>query len=148
MPRARGLKMSAEERTIPRPAGQVADLTTTEAVQRDAAGSLRVSLSFLSFPQEWGAEGVTANMRFEADVSYKGHSRAPSGTPWPTRRPGPSGPTPYTGSRSSPRGRSASASRLRITIWCIIPVRLHMTVTEFVPGQRVAMEGKTLIWPG
>jgi hypothetical protein len=36
-------------------------------------------------------------------------------------------------------------SRLRITIWCIIPVRLHMTITEFVPGQRVAMEGKALI---
>jgi len=36
-------------------------------------------------------------------------------------------------------------SRLRITIWCIIPVRLHMTITEFVPGQLVAMEGKALI---
>jgi len=28
-------------------------------------------------------------------------------------------------------------SRLRITIWCIIPIRLHMTITEVVPGQRV-----------
>ena len=36
-------------------------------------------------------------------------------------------------------------SRLRIIIWCIIPVRLHMTITEFVPGQRVAMEGKALV---
>ena len=36
-------------------------------------------------------------------------------------------------------------SRLLITIWCIMPVRLHMTITEFVPGQRVAMEGKALI---
>jgi len=36
-------------------------------------------------------------------------------------------------------------SKMRITIWFIIPVRLHMTITEFVPGQRVAMEGKALI---
>lgn len=36
-------------------------------------------------------------------------------------------------------------SRLRITVMCLIPVRLHMTITEFVPGQRVAMEGKTLL---
>ena len=36
-------------------------------------------------------------------------------------------------------------SRLRITIWCIMPIRLHMTITEIVPGQRVAMEGKALI---
>jgi Polyketide cyclase / dehydrase and lipid transport len=42
-------------------------------------------------------------------------------------------------------GPLAVGSRLRITIWCIIPVRLHMTITEFVPGQRVAMEGKALI---
>jgi Polyketide cyclase / dehydrase and lipid transport len=42
-------------------------------------------------------------------------------------------------------GTLGVGSRLRITIWCIIPVRLHMTITEFVPGQRVAMEGKALI---
>ena len=36
-------------------------------------------------------------------------------------------------------------SKMRITIWCIMPVRLHMTITEFVAGQRVAMEGKALI---
>ena len=35
-------------------------------------------------------------------------------------------------------------SKVRITIIFIIPVRLYMTVTEFVPGQRVAMEGKAL----
>jgi hypothetical protein len=42
-------------------------------------------------------------------------------------------------------GPISVGSRLRITIWFIIPVRLHMTITEFVPGQRVAMEGKTLL---
>ena len=42
-------------------------------------------------------------------------------------------------------GPPGIGTRLRITIWCIIPVRLHMTITEFVPGQRVAMEGKALI---
>ena len=36
-------------------------------------------------------------------------------------------------------------SRFRITIIVVIPIRLYMTVTEFVPGQRVAMEGKTLL---
>ncbi len=36
-------------------------------------------------------------------------------------------------------------ARFRITIMCIIPVRLHMTVTEFLPGERVAMEGRTLL---
>ncbi len=36
-------------------------------------------------------------------------------------------------------------SRLRITIWFILPVSLHMTITEYVPGQRVVMEGKTLL---
>ena len=42
-------------------------------------------------------------------------------------------------------GPPGVGSRLRIMIWCIIPVWLHMTITEFVPGQRVAMEGKALI---
>lgn len=36
-------------------------------------------------------------------------------------------------------------ARFRITIMCIIPVWLHMTVTEFLPGERVAMEGKALL---
>jgi hypothetical protein len=36
-------------------------------------------------------------------------------------------------------------SKMRITIWCIVPIRLHMTITEFVLGQRVAMEGGTLL---
>lgn len=42
-------------------------------------------------------------------------------------------------------GPLSVGSRLRITIWCILPIRLHMTITEFIPGQRVAMEGKALI---
>jgi len=42
-------------------------------------------------------------------------------------------------------GTLGVGSRMRIIIWCIIPIRLHMTITEFVPGQRVAMEGKALI---
>ena len=41
-------------------------------------------------------------------------------------------------------GTLGVGSRMRIIIWCIIPIRLHMTITEFVPGQRVAMEGKAL----
>lgn len=36
-------------------------------------------------------------------------------------------------------------SRLRITIIAIIPIRLLMTITEFVPGQLVVMEGKALV---
>jgi hypothetical protein len=36
-------------------------------------------------------------------------------------------------------------TRFRITIMCIVPVWLRMTVTEFLPGERVAMEGKALL---
>ncbi len=36
-------------------------------------------------------------------------------------------------------------ARMRITIMCGIPVWLHMTVTEFLPGERVAMEGRALL---
>ena len=47
--------------------------------------------------------------------------------------------------RKLSEGPLGVGSKMRITIWCIIPVRLHMTITEFVPGQRVAMEGKALV---
>jgi Polyketide cyclase / dehydrase and lipid transport len=47
--------------------------------------------------------------------------------------------------RKLSEGPLTVGSRLLIIIWCIIPIRLHMTITEFVPGQRVAMEGKALI---
>jgi hypothetical protein len=35
-------------------------------------------------------------------------------------------------------------SRLRITVTAILTFRLYMTITEFVPGQLIAMEGKAL----
>jgi Polyketide cyclase / dehydrase and lipid transport len=47
--------------------------------------------------------------------------------------------------RKLSEGPLTVGSRLLIIIWCIIPIRLHMTITEFVPGQRVAMEGKALV---
>ncbi|MDM8001241.1 MAG: SRPBCC family protein [Dehalococcoidia bacterium] len=36
-------------------------------------------------------------------------------------------------------------SRLRIIIWCVIPVHLYATITDFAPGQGLTMEGKALI---
>jgi uncharacterized protein YndB with AHSA1/START domain len=47
--------------------------------------------------------------------------------------------------RKLSEGTLGVGSRMRIIFWCILPIRLHMTITEFVPGQRVAMEGKALI---
>ncbi len=42
-------------------------------------------------------------------------------------------------------GPLGPGARLRTTIMCIIPVWLHLTITEFLPGERVAMEGKALL---
>ncbi len=83
-------------------------------------------------------------MRFEADVSIKATPEAiwaevadpETWTNWTK--------AVYRVKKVS-EGPLGVGTRLRIIIWCIIPVRLHMTITEFVPGQRVAMEGKALI---
>ena len=83
-------------------------------------------------------------MRFEADISIKATPEAI----WDAV----ADPETWTGwtdavyrVKKLSEGPVGIGSRLRITIWCIIPVRLNMTITEFVPGQRVAMEGKALI---
>ena len=83
-------------------------------------------------------------MRFEADISIKATPEAiwdavadpETWTDWTD--------AVYRVKKLS-EGPVGIGSRLRITIWCIIPVRLNMTITEFVPGQRVAMEGRALI---
>jgi len=83
-------------------------------------------------------------MRFEADISMKATPEAiwdavadpETWTCWTD--------AVYRVKKLS-EGPVGIGSRLRITIWCIIPVRLNMTITEFVPGQRVAMEGRALI---
>lgn len=36
-------------------------------------------------------------------------------------------------------------ARFRITILCAVPIWIHMTITEYLPGERVAMEGRTLL---
>ena len=83
-------------------------------------------------------------MRFEADIRIKANPEAiwdavADPETWPN----------WTDAvhrvKKLSEGPLGVGSRLRITIWCIIPVRLQMTITEFVPGQRVAMEGKALI---
>ena len=83
-------------------------------------------------------------MRFEADISIKATPEAI----WAAV----ADPETWTGwtdavyrVKKLSEGPVGIGSRLRITIWCIIPVRLNMTITEFVPGQRVAMEGRALI---
>jgi hypothetical protein len=83
-------------------------------------------------------------MRFEADISIKATPEAI----WDAV----ADPETWTGwtdavyrVKKLSEGPVGIGSRLRITIWCIIPVRLNMTITEFVPGQRVAMEGRALI---
>jgi hypothetical protein len=83
-------------------------------------------------------------MRFEADIKIKASPEAiwdavadPETWPGWTK-------AVYRVKKLS-EGPLGVGSRLRIIIWCIIPVSLHMTITEFVPGQKVAMEGKALI---
>jgi len=83
-------------------------------------------------------------MRFEADISIKATPEAI----WDAV----ADPETWTGwtdavyrVKKLSEGPVGIGSRLRITIWCIIPIRLNMTITEFVPGQRVAMEGRALI---
>jgi hypothetical protein len=83
-------------------------------------------------------------MRFEADIKIKASPEAiwdavadPETWPGWTK-------AVYRVKKLS-EGPLGVGSRLRIIIWCIIPVSLHMTITEFVPGQEVAMEGKALI---
>ena len=83
-------------------------------------------------------------MRFEADISIKATPEAI----WDAV----ADPETWTGwtdavyrVKKLSEGPVGIGSRLRITIWCIIPVRLNMTITEFFPGQRVAMEGRALI---
>ncbi|MBN2098635.1 MAG: SRPBCC family protein [Dehalococcoidia bacterium] len=83
-------------------------------------------------------------MRFEADIRIKATPEAIWDTvadpeTWPGWTK-----AVYRVKKLS-EGPLGIGSRLRIIIWCIIPVRLHMTITEYVPGQRVAMEGKALI---
>lgn len=83
-------------------------------------------------------------MRFEADIRMKATPEATwDAVADPETWPG------WTKAvyrvRKLSEGPLGVGSRLRITIWCIIPVRLHMTITEFVPGKRVAMEGKALV---
>jgi len=83
-------------------------------------------------------------MRFEADIRIKATPEAIwSEVADPETWPG------WTNAvwrvKKLSEGTLGVGSRMRIIIWCIIPVRLHMTITEFVPGQRVAMEGKALI---
>ena len=82
-------------------------------------------------------------MRFEADVSIKA---APE-TIWATVADPETWPN-WTDAvhkvKKLSEGPLGVGSRFRITIMAILPVRLSMTVTEFVPGQRVAMEGKAL----
>jgi hypothetical protein len=83
-------------------------------------------------------------MRFEADIRIK----ATPGAIWDAVADPETWPewteAVYKVKKLS-EGPLGVGTRLRITIWCIIPLRLHMTITEFVPGQRVAMEGKALI---
>jgi len=83
-------------------------------------------------------------MRFEADIGIKATPEAiwdavADPETWPS----------WTKAvwrvKKLSEGTLGVGSRMRIIIWCIIPIRLHMTITEFVPGQRVAMEGKALI---
>jgi hypothetical protein len=82
-------------------------------------------------------------MRFEADVSIK----ATSETIWAAVADPETWPN-WTDAvhkvKKLSEGPLGVGSRFRITIMLVIPVRLYMTVTEFVPGQRVAMEGKAL----
>ena len=83
-------------------------------------------------------------MRFEADIRIKATPEAIwSEVADPETWPG------WTKAvwrvKKLSEGTLGVGSRMRIIIWCIIPVRLHMTITEFVPGQRVAMEGRALI---
>jgi hypothetical protein len=83
-------------------------------------------------------------MRFEADIRMKATPEATwDAVADPETWPG------WTKAvyrvRKLSEGPLGVGSRLRITIWCIMPVRLHMTITEFVPGKRVAMEGKALV---
>ena len=83
-------------------------------------------------------------MRFEADIRIK----ATPETIWDAV----ADPETWTGwTKAVYRVRKLSeeplgvGSRLSIVIWCIIPIWIRMTITEFVPGQRVAMEGGTLL---
>jgi hypothetical protein len=82
-------------------------------------------------------------MRFEADVSIK----ATPETIWATVADPETWPN-WTDAvhkvKKLSEGPLGVGSRFRITVMFIIPVWLHMTVTEFVPGQRVAMEGRAL----
>lgn len=83
-------------------------------------------------------------MRFEADIRMKATPEATwDAVADPETWPGWTKAV-YRVKKLS-EGPLGVGSRLRITIWCIIPVRLHMTITEFVPGKRVAMEGKALV---
>ena len=84
------------------------------------------------------------NIRFEADVNIKAAPEAiwdvvADLETWPK----------WTKAihkvKKLSEGPLSVGSRLRITIIVIIPVRLYMTITEFAPGQRVLMEGKTLL---
>ena len=91
-----------------------------------------------------GGQGVEPRtMRPEADVSIK----ATPETIWAAVADPETWPN-WTGAvhkvKKLSEGPLGVGSRFRITIMAILPIRLSMTVTEFVPGQRVAMEGKAL----
>jgi hypothetical protein len=83
-------------------------------------------------------------MRFEADIRIKATPEAiwaavADPETWPSWTK-----AMYRVKKLS-EGPLGVGSRFRIIIWCIIPVPLHLTITEFAPRQRVAMEGKTLV---
>ena len=102
------------------------------------------SSSPCSFPMSGGWEVESGKMRFEADIRIKATPEAiwdavADPETWPVWTK-----AMYRVKKLSD-GPLGVGSRFRIIIWCIIPIRLHLTITEFVPGQRVAMEGKTLV---
>ncbi len=83
-------------------------------------------------------------MRFEAGVTI----RATPGAIWDAvsdPETWPQWTEALHGVKKLSEGPLGVGARFRITIMCVIPVRLHMTVTEFLPGERVAMEGKALL---
>jgi carbon monoxide dehydrogenase subunit G len=82
-------------------------------------------------------------MRFEADISIK----ATPETIWAAvadPETWPNWTDAVHGVKKLSEGPLGVGSKLRITVMFLIPVRLYMTITELVPGQRVAMEGRAL----
>ena len=97
-----------------------------------------------STPRIGGRRVEPGNMRFEADMTITAAPEAiwaavADPEAWPRWAKS------IHRVKKLSEGPVGVGSKLRITLIIIIPVRLYMTVTEFVPGQRVAMEGKSLL---